>query len=125
MKSILSVVAVVIGIVLLAASLVWALLFPAASGWTEEKSLRLSELSSRAHILGGELEAARSKPNMQRGKSAAEIETEFKQVTAELKELGAEADGKIEAPKTAAWIMRWAGVAFVVAGGLVIFAGRS
>jgi hypothetical protein len=62
---------------------------------------------------------------MHGGKSAAELDTEYKQVTAELEQLAAEAEGKIEAPKTAATFMRWAGVAFVVAGGLVVFAGRS
>lgn len=125
MKTFLPTAAVVLGAVLLVASLVWGVLFPASSGWTEAKSLRMGEMSARAHVLGGELEAARSKPNMHGGKSAAELDTEYKQVTAELAQLAAEAEGKIEAPKTAATFMRWAGVAFVVAGGLVVFAGRS
>jgi hypothetical protein len=125
MKSILSTAAVVVGVVLLLTSVIWGIMFPPSSGWTEEKSLRLQELSQRAHILGGQRGAANEKPSMHGGKSAAELNEEFKQVTAELEKLGAEAEGRIEAPKTAASILRWAGIAFVVAGGLVVFATRS
>jgi hypothetical protein len=125
MKSFLSTAAVVLGVVLLLASLAWGILFPASSGWTDEKSLRLQELSQRAHVLGGQRGAANHNPKLHGGRSAAEIDEEFEQVTAELEKLGAEAEGRIEAPKTAASILRWAGIAFVVAGGLAIFAGRS
>jgi hypothetical protein len=125
MKSLLSTAAVVIGAALLLISFIWGILFPPSAGWTEEKSLRLQELSRQAHVLGGQRGAASAKPNMHGGKSAAEIEEEFKRVTTELEKLGAEAEGRIEAPKTAASILRWAGIAFVVAGGLVVFATRS
>src|SRR5688572_6652473 len=107
MKSFLSTAAVILGVVLLLASLIWGILFPPSAGWTEEKSLRLQELSQRAHILGGQRGAATEKPSMHGGKSAAELDAEFKQVTAELETLGAEAEGRIEAPKTAASILRW------------------
>ena len=125
MKSFLSTAAVVVGVALLLISFIWGILFPPSAGWTEEKSLRLQELSRQAHILGGQRGAANEKPSMHGGKSAAELDEEFKKVTTELEKLGAEAEGRIEAPKTAASILRWAGIAFVVAGGLVVFATRS
>jgi hypothetical protein len=114
----------VLGLILLAASFVWGSLFPASSGWTQEKSARLQELSSQAHILGGQRGAAASNPKMHGGRSAAEIEEEFQRVTAELEQLGAEAEGRIQAPKTAAMILRWTGIAFIVAGGIAVYGSR-
>jgi hypothetical protein len=124
MKQALPTAAVVLGIVLVGASLIWGLMFPASAGWTEEKSLRMRELSSQAHVLGGQVEAARARPNMQGGENPAELEEEYSKVKVELAQLAAEAEGEIAAPKTAATILRWAGFAFVIAGGLVVFASR-
>src|SRR5689334_16246712 len=101
MKPALSAAAVVLGMVLLLASLAWGILFPASSGWTEEKSLRLAELKGRAHTLVGQVSAAKQKPSMH-GTNAAELETEFEQVKTELEQLANELEGKIQAPKTAA-----------------------
>ena len=50
MKSVLSTGALVLGIILVAASLVWGILFPVGSGWTEEKSVRLREMRSRPEL---------------------------------------------------------------------------
>jgi hypothetical protein len=124
MKAILSTAAVVIGLVLLLTSLICGVVFSASSGWTEEKSLRMRELSEKAHVLGGQIEGGQTRPNLHGGRNIADLEAEYKQVTAELKQLGDEAEGKIEAPKTASRILRYSGIAFVIAGGLVIFANR-
>jgi hypothetical protein len=125
MKSALPTVAVVVGVTLVLASLAWGLLFPASSGWTEEKSLRMNQLQARAHILVGEVAAAKEKPSMHGGANAAELEAEFEKVRAELKLLADELEGRIENPKTTATTLRYAGIAFVVAGGLVVYSGRS
>jgi hypothetical protein len=120
----LSTGAVVLGILLLALSLAWGLIFPASAGWTDEKSLRLKELRNRAHILSGEVAAASDKPSMHGGPNAAEKKAEFEQVKTELESLDAELQGKIDAPTTAASILRYSGIAFVIAGGLAVYAGR-
>lgn len=124
MKAMLSTGAVVLGMVLLVMSLAWGLLFPASAGWTEEKSVKLKELRNRAHILSGEVASASAKPNMHGGPSAADKKAELDQVKAELDSLDAELQGKIDAPATASSILRYAGIAFVVAGGLAVYAGR-
>ncbi|MBL9164871.1 MAG: hypothetical protein JNL18_19235 [Planctomycetaceae bacterium] len=124
MKSALPTVAVVLGVLLLVVSLVWGLIFPASAGWTEEKSVRLGELKTRAHVLVGQVAAAQAKPSMHGGSNAAELEAEFQQVKTELTQLSDELDGRIESPKTTAAILRYAGIAFIVAGGLVVYAGR-
>lgn len=124
MKAMLSTGAVVIGVLLLATSLVWGLVFPASAGWTEEKSLRLRDLKARAHVLSSQATAASDKPNMHGGENAAEKKAEYDQVRTELEALNAELQGKVEAPETAASILRYAGIAFVVAGALAVYAGR-
>lgn len=124
MKAMLSTGAVVLGVLLVAMSLVWGLLFPASAGWTEEKSLKRTELRNRAHILSGEVAAANAKPNMHGGPSAAEKQAELDQVKAEYDLLDAELQGKIDAPATASTILRYAGIAFVLAGGLAVYASK-
>ena len=112
------------GVVLLLVSLVWGILFPASSGWTEEKSAQLRALRDRAHILGSQVAAANDKPSMHKGANPAEMKAEYEQVQVELKQLAGELEGRIEAPKAASSILRYAGVAFVVAGGLAVYAGK-
>jgi hypothetical protein len=121
----LSVIAVGLGIVLFLASLAWAFLFPATRSWTEEKSQHMSDLVDKAHILGGQLEGAKRRPNMHSGRSAAEIEAEYNQTKTELAELKQEFEGKRDAPKKAASYLCWSGVAFIVAGGFIVMANRS
>ena len=123
MKS-LSVGALGVGILFLLISLVWGLLFPASRGWTTEKNNRMSELSLKGHLLGGELDAAQRHPSMHAGRSPAEIEAEYKQVSAELTQLREEFEHKLNSPKTMASYLRWSGIAFVIAGAIVVFANR-
>ena len=120
----LSVAAVCLGVVFLLVSLIWGLLFPASRSWTTEKNNRMSELSVKGHLLGGELDAAQRRPNMHGGRSAAEIEAEYKQVSAELTQLREEFENKRDSPKTMASYLRWSGVAFVIAGAIIVFAHR-
>ena len=124
MKS-LPVIAVGVGAALLAASLVWGMLFPASRSWTDEKSERMSDLGTQAHKLGGQLEAARGRPTMHGGRNAAEVEAEYKQVTAELAELREEFEGKRDGPQTTASYFRWTGVICVALGAVVMMATRS
>ncbi len=124
MKSALPAGAVVLGLVLLVASALWATLFPSSRGWTEEKSARMIELGNRASELERQLSIAQAKPSMHAGESSAEMQAEFETVSAEYKTLYDEFNGASESPKTASKILRWSGIAFVIAGGLVVFAGR-
>jgi uncharacterized coiled-coil DUF342 family protein len=98
-------------------------MFPASSSWPQEKNERMSELSRKAHNLGGEVDVARRRPSMH-GRNPAELEAEYKQVTEELTQLREEFQGKQSRPKTMSSIMRWSGVAFIIAGGLIVFAQK-
>lgn len=124
MKAILSTGAVVIGVLLLGISLVWGLVFPASAGWTEEKSLRLRDLKAQAHVLSSQTMAASDKPSMHGGGNAAEKQAEYEQVRTELEALDAELQGKVQAPETAASILRYAGIAFVIAGALAVYTSK-
>ena len=121
----LSLVAVVLGMLLLIGSVAWGALFPATKSWTNEKSARKSELGFKVRGLQDQLAAAQRKPSMHGGRNAAEIDAELKAATAELETLQAEFENKRDAPKNAARILQWAGIAFVVAGGLAVFANRA
>jgi uncharacterized protein YjeT (DUF2065 family) len=120
----LSLVAVVLGIVLLIGSVAWGTLFPATSSWTNEKFEQKSQLGIEVRRLQDELYAAQKKPSMHGGRGAPEIEAELKTKTAQLDELQAEFEGKRDAPKNASRILQIAGIAFVAAGALATFAAK-
>jgi hypothetical protein len=124
MKSTLSTLAVVLGAALLAVSFLWGVFFPAKAGWTEEKGERMAALTQQAHTMMFEVKAADEKPSMHSGKNPAEVKAEYEKVKAELDTLRAEFEGKRDSPKTAATFLRWSGIAFVVAGAIVVFANR-
>jgi len=61
---------------------------------------------------------------MHGGPSAAEKQAELDKVNAEYQMLDAERQNRIEAPAKAASLIRYAGIAFIVAGALVVYASR-
>jgi len=124
MKSALSTVAVVIGALLLAVSFLWGVLFPAKSSWTEDKGVRLADLTKQVHNLMFEDQQAKEKPSKEPGKTPAEVHQRYLSAKSELETLSAEFTGKRDAPKTAAFYLRLSGGAFVVAGGLILLAKR-
>jgi hypothetical protein len=124
MKSTLPAVAVVLGIVLLLGSALWALIFPPSRSWTEEKATRLTELGNRATALQLQLDQAKARPSMHSGLNPAELKAEQEQVEADYKALYQEFASASNSPKTAASFLRWAGIAFIAAGALVVMATR-
>ena len=125
MKSSLPTAAVVLGVVLLAASFLWAVLFPAGKSWTEEKSAQMSALGDQATELQRQILASQSRPSMHSGENPAELQEKYDKVAAEYKALHEEFMGNTKAPESASRFLRWSGIAFVIAGGLVVFATRS
>ncbi|HMP05567.1 MAG TPA: hypothetical protein PJ982_04385 [Lacipirellulaceae bacterium] len=124
MKSALPAAAVIVGLLLLLVSFSWALLFPPQRSWTEEKSVRMAELGSQGNLLKFELIEAQNNPRMHGGKNAAELQAQYDAVNEEYMKLRAEFDNAAQSPKTAATYLRWSGIAFVVAGAIVVFANR-
>lgn len=121
----MSTIAVGLGMALMLISLVWGTLFPPERSWGDDKTQRMNELSMQAHQLGGELDSARRHPSMHSKRPADVIEVEYKKTVAELEQLRVEFNEKKDAPNRAASFLRWSGIAFIVAGGLVTFAQRS
>jgi hypothetical protein len=123
MKSILPGAAVVVGFVLLVASALWSVVFPASRGWTDDKGQRMADLSARAHSLGFELTAAESNTH-RRGRSASEVKAEYDSVKAELNLLREELEGKKAAPNNASLVLRWTGGVLIVVGAIAVMATR-
>lgn len=121
MKSFLPAATATIGLLLLLVSVAWGLVSPAGAGWTEQKSLRMRELSTQANVLGSQTVDANEKPTMHGGRNAAELQAEYEQVKAELKVLGEEAEGKIQGPQTAALYLRWIGIVCILVGGVAFY----
>lgn len=124
MKAILPGAALIVGIVLLAAGLLWAIFFPPGRGWTEAKSARMTELGDRAGIIKLQLSQSQTRPTMHAGQNPAELKEEYDKISVEYKALHEEFVGANNAPKTAARFLQWAGIAFVAAGGFIVFVNR-
>lgn len=124
MKSTIPAIAVVLGVILMLFSAAWSFIFPATRSWTEEKSQRMSDVGYHARLIDLELSKAKQSPSMHRGKSAAELQAEYDKLDAEFKQLRGEFTNASDSPKTASRILRWSGIAFVVAGGAIVFANR-
>ncbi|RIK74143.1 MAG: hypothetical protein DCC67_16995 [Planctomycetota bacterium] len=121
----LSAVAVGLGALLLVGSAAWGFLFPPTRTWTNEKSERLTQLGSETNRLKFELIQAKQSPKMHGGKNPAEIQQQYDKARAEWEALHEEFASSRDTPKTASRILRWSGIAFVLAGGLAVFATRS
>lgn len=121
----LSLVAVILGVVLLIGSVAWGAFFPATKSWTNEKFEQKAQLGIQVRRLQDELIVAQKKPSMHGGRNAAEIDAELKTASAELATLQAEFEGKRDAPQNASRILQWAGIAFVAAGALATFANKA
>jgi hypothetical protein len=124
MKSSLSAVAVVLGLLLLIASFAWGVLFPANRAWTEEKSARMADIGGEAGKLKAAIKLAQARPSMHAGQNPAEMQAKYEKLSAEYKSLHDEFTGAVDTPKTASKILRWSGIAFVIAGAIIVFANR-
>jgi hypothetical protein len=124
MKTVVPTIIVVLGVVLLVASALWAIVFPPQRNWTTEKSARMTELGDQANLLKMQLAKAQTSPSMHSGKNPAEIQEEYDKIAVEYAELHQAFLSASNSPKTSASILRWSGIAFVAAGGLFVFANR-
>lgn len=124
MKTALPAVAVVVGVVLLSLSLAWSIFFPASAVWTTEKSTQMTELGNQATALKLQMQS-QSKPSMHAGQNQAELKEKYDQVSAEYKILYDEFRSAKDSPQTSSSILRWAGIAFIAAGAMVVMATRN
>lgn len=123
MTSKLSLGTLLLGIVLLVGSALWGVLFPASNSWTEEKALRMRELSGKAHLLSFKAAAAKANPSMHSGPGADAV-VEYRAAQQELAGLRNEFENRRDAPTTASSFLRWSGIALVLLGGLAVMATR-
>jgi len=123
MKSTLPAAAVILGLVFLASSALWAVLFPPSRAWTPEKSARLTQVGNQCSEIKLKLSNP-GKPSTTPGETPADLKAKFDKLDAEYKQLYEEFTGATESPKTAKRFLWWAGIAFVVAGGIVVLANR-
>ena len=124
MKSI-PVAAIVLGMLLLVASVVWEQLFPPTRAWTEEKSQRLAELGSETNRLKFALVQSQQHPSVHAGQNPAEVKLAYDKARQEYDLLHQQFQSARDSPKTVAAVLRWAGIVLVAAGALLFYSNRS
>ena len=117
MKAVLPLAALTLGVLLVAMSLVWGLLFSAESGWTPEKSKQMSTLADEVHQLMFKAAAAKQRQNMQGAENPAEVIATYKQKETELTTLKLEFESIKNQPSTIAKYLRWTGFGLILLGG--------
>ncbi|MEM9352698.1 MAG: hypothetical protein AAGA92_06775 [Planctomycetota bacterium] len=105
-----------IGIVLLLLSVLWPLLFPATSSWTDEKAQRLGQLGKEAHVAGAKLAAAKRGSNMLGGESVVVLQEKFDNLMSEADTLREEFESADQAPKAASTLFKYAGIGVLALG---------
>ena len=124
MKAAIAPATIALGLLLLVASLLWSTLFPATNSWTEEKSVRLTELGNHATEIRLQLIKAQQRPSMHSGQSAAELQDQFNKIDAEYKTLYDEFHNASESPKTISTALKWTGIGLTLLGGIAVLATR-
>ena len=109
--------AVVLGVLLVALSLIWGLVFPAESQWTPERAKEMSALSDEVHTLMFKAAQAKERPSMVQGGNPAEVVAEYKEKKERLDALKLELENIKDAPQTSAKYLRWTGIGLVIVGG--------
>lgn len=105
-----------VGILLLFMSGVWSSLQPGTSSWTNEKDLKLSEVSDKMHLLTAKVASAESHPSMHGGPDLPKAKAELATLVEENKTLMNEFKGIQARPHTISKFMKWTGIALTVVG---------
>ena len=79
MKEALPIAAISLGVILVAVSLVWGIIFPATNQWTPEHAKEMSQLSDEVHLLMFKAAQAKEHPNQVKTGNPAEIVAEYEQ----------------------------------------------
>ena len=124
MKAVLPMIAVVVGVILLAVGLVWGSLFPAAAAWTPEQNDKLTSLGNELKGVGFKLAEAQSNPQMHRGENPAILRQRYNEIKAEYDTLEVEFETVRDKPGTTGRVLKWGGIIMAAGGGLFVLAGR-
>ena len=124
MKSILSLTAIILGMILMLASATWVLMFPPTRSWTQEKSEQLSELGSETNRLKFAIVEAKNNPSMHSGGNPADLQKQYDEIRKEYDVLHQEFLNAREQPQEIAAILRWSGIGLIVVGAVMTFIAR-
>jgi hypothetical protein len=102
-----------LGFLLLVLSVAWTQIFPPERRWTEEKSMRMSEVKSR---LSNIAPIINSPARMHGGEDVATLKAESIKLEKEFQQLKADFESATEQPKTIANIFKWSGIAIAALG---------
>ncbi len=84
----------------------------------------MTELGDQATAIKLQLTQSQTRPSMHSGENPAELQEKYDKIAAEYKTLHEEFVGINQTPKTAKSFLWWSGIAFVVAGGIIVMANR-
>lgn len=124
MKSILPMIAVVLGVLLLAIGFVWGNLFPPSAAWSPEQNERLSALGLELKGISFKVAEAEGNPQMHRGGNPAELKAKQIELKKEYDALHAEFESARDSPATTGNTLKWVGIIVAVGGAVFVFANR-
>lgn len=111
-----SLVAVCLGVILLALSAIWTTLVPGNSDWTPEKADRWTEIKSRMHNLAPRIHDPAGNVSMHSGEELAQLKQEFDTLQVEHDELQAQFHSAATRSSRIAQVFKWAGVSLAIMG---------
>lgn len=116
MKQLIVFGAIGLGVLLLVLSGVWPSLFPGTSTWTEEKSVRWTQVKDRLHNLGFVVKNPNQRVSMHSGPETGTAKEEYDRLKKESEELKVEFQSAHDRPNTIAKVFKWTGISLAGLG---------
>ncbi len=115
MKVAIAAGAVVLGLLMLAASMAAGSMFGGTSAWTAEKAARSTEVKNRLSNIGPIVNSPTPR-SIHGGPDPATLKAEFDALVKENEQLNAEFLAARDNPKTASSFLKWGGISLAVIG---------
>jgi hypothetical protein len=114
MKSAIPFGMIVVGVLLIVVSSLWAYLYPGTSSWTDEKATRAAEVKARLSDLGPLVNPPVRR--MHSGPDPASLKAEFDALQKENEQLDADFKSAAERPNVISKMLKWSGISLAVLG---------
>lgn len=105
-----------LGGILLAASIVWPIVFPSTSYWNEADEQRLTEVQAKVHNLSYLVAEAEVKVDPRKNRMSGEKMMEYRELKTEAQDLLDRRDSAIERPGYISKILRFTGIGSLFLG---------
>jgi len=117
-------VLMIVGALILVASIAWPSVFPSSTYWSEVDEAELEEMQSRVHNLSYLAAQAEEQPSRRKPRMSGEEFAEYRELREKTQQRLEVRDNAISRPGFISGILRWSGIATLLAGVSIYYVVR-